>query len=77
VKTFRIAFTYDFGSFAAIQALLMSHNIEVLDIAIGGHLAIAGVDQGYYVEVLPDDQSRARQILRDNNLAKYILTDDR
>ena len=73
---FRIAFTYDFGSFAAIKALLESEGVEVLDIAIGGHLAIAGADQGYYVEVIPEHQIHARRILRENDLGKYILKED-
>jgi hypothetical protein len=47
--------------------------IQVLDIAIGGHLAIAGADQGYYIEVIPDDRLEAIEILRDNDLGKYIL----
>ena len=76
MPAFRIAHTYDFGSFAAMKALLEIHGIEVLDIAIGGHLAIAGADQGYYIEVLPEQKVDARRILRNNNLGKYILTDD-
>jgi len=76
MHTFRIAFTFDFGSFAAIKALLESHGVDVLDIAIGGHLAIAGADQGYYIEVIPEHQARARQILRENELGKYILKED-
>ena len=73
MASLRIAHTYDFGSFAAIKALLESKGIQVLDIAIGGHLAIAGADQGYYIEVIPDDRLSACQILRDNDLGKYIL----
>ena len=73
MHSFRIAHTYDAGSFAAIKALLESMGIQVLDIAIGGHLAIAGADQGYYIEVIPDDRLEAVEILRDNDLGKYIL----
>lgn len=73
MRSLRIAHTYDAGSFAVIKALLESMGIQVLDIAIGGHLAIAGADQGYYIEVLPDDRLKAVEILRDNELGKYIL----
>lgn len=72
----RIAFTFDMGSFAAIQALLASEGIAVLDLAMGGHLAIAGADQGYYIEVLPDDQERARRILTEHQLGQYLLEQD-
>jgi hypothetical protein len=73
MRSLRIAHTYDAGSFAVIKALLESMGIQVLDIAIGGHLAIAGADQGYYIEVLPDDRLKAVEILRDNDLGKYIM----
>ena len=73
MRSLRVAHTYDAGSFAVIKALLESMGIQVLDIAIGGHLAIAGADQGYYIEVIPDDRLRAVEILRDNDLGKYIL----
>jgi len=75
MHSLRIAHTYDAGSFAAIKALLESMGVQVLDIAIGGHLAIAGADQGYYIEVIPDDRLQAVEILRDNDLGKYILED--
>jgi len=73
MSSVRIAHTYDIGSFAAMKALLQSMGIEALDLAIGGHVAIAGADQGYYVEVVPDDRLRACQIFRDNDLGKYLL----
>jgi hypothetical protein len=73
VRSLRIAHTYDVGSFAVIKALLESTGVEVLDIAIGGHLAIAGADQGYYIEVIPNDRVKAIRILRENDLGKYLL----
>jgi hypothetical protein len=73
MRSLRIAHTYDFGSFAVIKALLENMGIQVLDIAIGGHLAIAGADQGYYIEVIPSERLKAVQILQDNDLGKYIL----
>lgn len=75
--TLRIAFTFDIGTFAAIKALLTSEDIAVLDIAVGGHISIAGADQGYYVEVLPEDQDRARQILSECGMDNYLLDSDR
>ena len=73
----RIAFTFDIGTFAAIKALLTSEDIAVLDIAVGGHVSIAGADQGYYIEVLPEDQDRARQILRERGMDNYLLNFDK
>ncbi len=73
MSSLRIAHTYDIGSFAAMKALLGSRGVTALDLAIGGHLAIAGADQGYFIEVVPDDRLRACQILRDNDLGKYLL----
>ncbi len=72
---FRIAFVFDFGSYVAMRALLESHRIEVLDIAVGGHVSVAGADQGYYVEVLPEDHDRACRILRENGMGKYIIAE--
>jgi len=75
-NSLRIAFTYDMGSFAAIKALLISEDVAVLDIATSGHVTIAGADQGYYVEVLPEDHDRARQILREHDMGNYLLDPD-
>ena len=76
MASLRIAHTYNFGTFAAMKSLLESEGVTVLDIAIGGHLAVAGVDQGYYLQVLPEDRVRARAILRHNDLGKYIFVED-
>ena len=59
-----------------MKSLLESEGETVLDIAIGGHLAVAGVDQGYYLQVLPEARVRARAILRHNDLGKYIFVED-
>ncbi|MEE8281272.1 MAG: hypothetical protein V3R50_02735 [Gammaproteobacteria bacterium] len=77
VASLRIAHTYDFGTFAAMKSLLESEGVTVLEIAIGGHLAIAGADQGYYLQVLPEDRVKARTILRNNDLGKYIFQEER
>ena len=74
MASLRIAHTYDAGTFAAIRALLESEGLSVLDIAIGGHLAIAGADQGYYIEVTADDRDKARRIIREHELGKYLLS---
>lgn len=70
---FRIAFTFDFGSFAAMKALLECEGIYVLDIAMGGHLSIAGADQGYYLEVASDQKDAARRLLREHDMGQYLL----
>ncbi len=69
----RLAFAFDIGTFAVLKALLQSEGIEVLDIARGGHVAIAGADQGFYVQVLAEDLRRAEQILRDSGFEKYLV----
>jgi hypothetical protein len=43
----RLAFVFDAGTFAVMKSLLESEGIGVLDLAYGGHVAIAGADQGY------------------------------
>jgi len=69
----RIAFTFDAGSWAVLKALLESEGIAVLDMARGAHVAIAGVDQGYYLHVADDDEIRARRLLRERGFGKYLL----
>ena len=76
MASLRIAHSYDIGTYAAIRALLESEGVTVLDLAIGGHLAIAGADQGYYVQVLPEHRDRASRILHDNDLGRYLLDDE-
>ena len=76
MSSLRIAHAYDIGTFGVMKALLESEGVLVLDLAIGGHLAIAGVDQGYYVEVREADKAHARSILEDNDLGRYILESD-
>ena len=73
MTSLRIAHTYDIGTFAVMKALLSGEGVEVLDVALGGHLVIAGADQGYYIEVIEQDKQRACTILRDNGFRKYIL----
>ena len=70
---FRIAHTYDIGAFVTMKALLEGSGIETLDLAVGGHVSIAGAEIGYFVEVVPDDQSRARQLLEENGYADFLL----
>ena len=59
-----------------MKALLESEGIDVLDMALGGHLVIAGADQGYYVEVISDHKIKARRILKDNDLGQYLLEEE-
>lgn len=70
---FRIAYTYDFGTFAIMKSLLESEGINVLDIAIGGNITIAGADHGYYIEVATAQKPAACRILRENEFGKYVL----
>jgi hypothetical protein len=69
----RIAFAFDAGTFAVMRALLESEGVRVLDMARGGHVAIAGVDQGFYLEVLAEDRVLAERILRENDFGKHVV----
>lgn len=69
----RIAFTYNAGTFAVLKALLESEGIGVLDIARGGHVTIAGVDHGYYIEVLTEDRPLSERILREQGFGEYLV----
>jgi hypothetical protein len=68
----RIAFAPDLGVALVMKSLLESEGIFTPDIASGGHVSIAGADQGYYIEVLDEDASRAIQLLRENSFGKHL-----
>jgi len=72
----RLAFSFDMGTFGVLKAMLESEGIPVLDLATGGHVAIAGVDQGYYVQVLAEDRLRAERLLRERGFEEYIVKKD-
>ena len=69
----RLAFTFDAGSFGVIKALLESEGIGVLDMQRGANVAIAGADQGYYIQVLDEDRSRAARVLRKHGMERYLV----
>jgi len=68
----RIAFSSDLGVAMVMKSLLESEGIYTRDIASGGHVSIAGADQGYYIEVVDEDAPRAFQILKENSFEKYL-----
>jgi len=68
----RVAYSPDLGIALVIRSLLESDGIYSPDIASGGHVSIAGADQGYYIEVLDEDVSRAIQLLKENSFDKYL-----
>ena len=73
MTTARIAHAYDFGTYVVMKSLLESEGLSIVNAAFGGHLSIAGADQGYYLEVYTTDQGRARTLLWENSMAKYLL----
>lgn len=68
----RIAFAPDLGVAMVMKSLLDSEGIYTPDIASGGHVSIAGADQGYFIAVLGEDTARAIQLLRENSFGKYL-----
>jgi hypothetical protein len=70
----RLAFVFDAGTFAVMKSLLESEGVRVLDLAYGGHVAIAGADQGYYIQVLAEDREQAATLLREHGFDKYLVT---
>lgn len=73
MSSVRVAHAYDFGTYAVMKSLLESEGMLVIDVAFGSHISIAGGDQGYYLQVRATDQGRARTLLWQNSLAKYLL----
>lgn len=69
----RLAFVFDAGTFAVMKSLLESEGVKVLDLAYGGHVAIAGADQGYYLQVLEEDFDLARDLLQQHGFEKYLV----
>jgi hypothetical protein len=72
----RLAFSFDMGTFAVLKAMLESEGIPVLDLAQGGHVAIAGADQGFYVQILGEDRARAERVMRERGFERYLVTRD-
>lgn len=56
-----------------MKSFLESEGIFVLDIATGGHVSIAGADQGYYIHVAEKDSERAIQLLKANSFETYVF----
>lgn len=69
----RLAFAFDAGTFAVMKSLLESEGLRVLDIAHGSHVTVAGVDQGYYLQVLEEDRDAAAFLLRQHGFGKYLV----
>jgi len=76
VSTCRIAHAFDFGTYAVMKSLLESEGVAVIHAVFGGHLSIAGVDQGYYLEVVETDRGRARTLLWENSFGEYLVEAD-
>lgn len=68
----RVAYSADLGIAMVMKSLLESEGIYTPDIASGGHVSIAGADQGYYIAVLEEDMLRAKQLLKENSFEKYL-----
>jgi len=68
----RVAYSADMGVALVMKSLLDSAGIYTTDIASGGHVSIAGADQGYYIEVLDEDVPEAIELLKDSAFEKYL-----
>lgn len=71
----RIAYSTDIGEFVLMTALLRDEGIEVLDMMRAGHVSIAGVDHGFYVQVADGHADRARWILARSEF-RHCLVDE-
>ena len=69
----QIAVSSDFGIAMVMKSFLETEGIFVLDIATGGHVSVAGADQGYYVQVKKKDSGRAIKLLKENSFETYVL----
>lgn len=69
-----VAFVPDFGEFAVLKSLLESEGIAVLEIARGGHVAIAGVEHGFYIQVPTPQAERARRLLEHRSFKSFVVS---
>ena len=69
----RIAYSTDIGQYVLMCSLLRDHGIELLDMMRGGHVSIAGVDHGFYVQVAANDVDQARRILSDSEFSHCVV----
>ncbi|MBT8136758.1 MAG: hypothetical protein KJO54_07070 [Gammaproteobacteria bacterium] len=69
----RIAYSTDIGQYVLMASLLRDSDIEVLDMMRAGHVSIAGVDHGFYVQVPRSQEIRARRILADSEFRHCIV----
>ena len=69
----RVAYSTDIGEFVLMSSLLKDNGIEVLDMMRAGHVSIAGVDHGFYVQVPESQGIRARRLLSDSEFTHCIV----
>ena len=69
----KIAFCHDGGLFVVIHSLLVSEELDSPDMMAGGHVTIAGADQGYYVALARAQQKQACDLLRERGFGQYML----
>ncbi len=69
----RVAYSTDLGEYVLMSALLRGRGVEVLDLMRAGHVSIAGVDHGFYVQVPGDQALRARRLLADSEFGRCIV----
>ena len=69
----RVAYSTDIGEFVLMNSLLESNGIEVLQMMHAGHVSIAGIDHGFYVQVRGSQSIRARRLLSDSEFRHCIV----
>ena len=69
----RIAYSANFADIGVMRAFLAEHGVPALEPRMSSHVSIAGVDQGYYLEVLREDATKARGLLRDNSFEIFVV----
>ena len=72
----RIGYSANFGDIALMRSLLHEHGILAVEPRMSSHVSVAGVDQGWFLEVLAEDTDLARRLLRENDFDIFVVDPD-
>ena len=72
----KVAYSFDLGEIAMINALLAGEGIEVPDLFRSPHVSIAGIEPGFYVRVHTSDAPRARAAIAASEFSHCLIDPD-